>query len=109
MYALLEKHPHGRSEIIQAMNKLLEALSGAAIVAACIFLRPLLRPWYSSWGATKAELSNTYPGDEYAPNPKGGYTQAITIQTPSSLSGHGWYRLDRIRAGSIVTNYWRIL
>lgn len=66
------------------MKKLIEALSGAAIVAVCILLRPLFRRWYSTWGATQAELSKTYPGDEYAPNPKGGYTQAITIQTPSS-------------------------
>ena len=65
------------------MKKLMEALSGAVIVAACVFLRPLLRPWYSSWGATSAEINNTYPGDEYAPNPKGGYTQAIEIQASS--------------------------
>jgi hypothetical protein len=66
------------------MKKLMEALSGAVIVAACVFLRPLLRPWYSSWGATSAEINNAYPGDEYAPNPKGGYTQAIEIRAPSS-------------------------
>ena len=35
-------------------------------------------------GATKAEISNTYPGDEFVPNPNGGYTQAIKIQAPSS-------------------------
>ena len=66
------------------MKKLIEALSGAAIVAASIFLRPIFRRWYSTWGTTQAELSNSYPGDEYTPNPKGGYTQAITIKAPSS-------------------------
>ena len=76
------RHPRVCFDIIKTMKKLMEALRGAVIIAACIFLRPLLRPWYSTWGATEAELGDTYPGDEYAPNPKAGYTQAITIQAP---------------------------
>jgi hypothetical protein len=39
-----------------------------------------MRPWYSRWGATDEEVNRTLPGKEFVPHPKGGYTQATTIQ-----------------------------
>ena len=60
------------------------AIAGAFLIVACIILRPLLRPWYSRWGATVAELTQSLPGDEYVPNSRGGYTQAISIKTSAS-------------------------
>ncbi|MFC1901882.1 hypothetical protein ACFLX3_03030 [Chloroflexota bacterium] len=39
-----------------------------------------MKPWYSRWGATDEEVNRSLPGKEYVPHPKGGYTQATTIQ-----------------------------
>jgi len=62
----------------------IDALTGAALMAVCIFLRSLLRPWYSKWGATESELGQTLPGDEYVTEPGASYTQAISINAPAS-------------------------
>jgi len=66
------------------MKKLVEALSAAVIIAACVILRPLLRSWYSRWGATGDETTMKLPGDEFVPHPRGGYTQAIGIKAPAA-------------------------
>jgi hypothetical protein len=62
---------------------LVEEGLGAVAIAACVVASPLLRPWYSKWGATKAEVSMSLPGDEMVPNPKVENTRAITIQAPA--------------------------
>lgn len=67
------------------IDKVGETITGAFIIAACIIFRPLLRPWYSKWGAIDVELTQKLPGDEYAPSPRGGYTQAISIKTSANL------------------------
>jgi hypothetical protein len=66
------------------MRKLIDALTGAVLMAACIFLRPLLRPWYAKWGATKSELVQTLPGDDSVTDPGASYTQAISIQASAT-------------------------
>jgi hypothetical protein len=66
------------------LGKAGEAIAGAFLIAACIVLRPLLRPWYSRWGATADELTQSLPGDEYVPHSRGGYTQAINIKASAS-------------------------
>jgi hypothetical protein len=63
-----------------------QAIVGAFVIAACIILRPLLRPWYSKWGATIDELTQSLPGDEYVPNSRSGYTQAINIRASASFA-----------------------
>jgi hypothetical protein len=68
-----------RSAIIIAMKKLFEAIGAVFIIAACVILRPLFRPWYSRWGAIEEERTMKLPGDEIVPRPRGGYTQAISI------------------------------
>jgi hypothetical protein len=60
-----------------------EALAGACLMAVCIFFRPVLRHWYSAWGATADELVCELPGDEYVPHRMGGYTQSIGIKAPA--------------------------
>ena len=62
----------------------LEAIPGAALIATCVILRPLMKPWYSKWGATDDEVNRPLPGKEYVPDLKGGYTQAITIRASVS-------------------------
>jgi hypothetical protein len=61
-----------------------ETIAGAFLLFACIVFRPLLRPWYSKWGATGAELTQGLPGDEYVPRSRGGYTQAIGIKASAN-------------------------
>ena len=66
------------------VGKTVEAIAGAFLITACIIFRPLLRPWYSRWGATGAEITQSLPGDEYVPHSRGGYTQAIDIKASAN-------------------------
>ncbi len=65
------------------LGKITEAIAGMFLIVACIALRPLLRKWYSRWGATPDEVVQNLPGDEYVPHRRGGYTQAISIKAPA--------------------------
>ena len=56
---------------------------GAAAIGVTVLTSPLLRPWYSKWGATEAEVKKTLPGDAQVPNPVLETTRAITIQAPA--------------------------
>jgi len=62
------------------LKDVMEGIAGAVLMAVAI-LTPFLRYW-RQWGATDAEVNRALPGDELVRHPKGGYTQAITIQTP---------------------------
>jgi hypothetical protein len=55
---------------------------GAAAIAGAILTSPLLRPWYSTWGASEAEVKKRLPGDDQVPDPNLESTRAITIQAP---------------------------
>ncbi len=57
-----------------------EGMGGAFLIAVAL-MTPFLRSW-RRWGATDAEVDRALPGDEFVPHPKGGFTQAITIQSP---------------------------
>ena len=67
-----------------AVAKVGEAIAGAFLIVACVILRPLFRPWYSRWGTTSTELTQSLPGDEYVSHSRGGYTQAIDIRAPAN-------------------------
>ncbi len=62
---------------------LVEEGLGAAAIALTVLASPLLRPWYSRWGATKSEINNSLPGDEFIPEPNMVNTRAITIAAPA--------------------------
>ena len=62
---------------------LVEEGLGAAAIALTVLASPLLRPWYSRWGATKSEINNSLPGDEFVPEPNMVNTRAITIAAPA--------------------------
>ena len=66
------------------MRKLIEASGAVIMIAVCVLLKPLFYRWYSRWGATEDELTMKLPGDEYVPNPRGGYTQGISIKVPAA-------------------------
>jgi hypothetical protein len=77
-----------------------------SLITATAFYRYLLRPWHLRWGATMVEVNQELPGDEYVPDPKISYTQAITIDAAPArvwpwvvqvgLHRAGWYTLDWI-------------
>jgi hypothetical protein len=60
-----------------------ESIEGAARMGFA-FLTPWLRDKRCRWGATEAELESKMPGDELVPQPKWGWTHAITIQAPAA-------------------------
>ena len=62
---------------------LVEEGLGAAAIAVTILVSPVLRPWYSKWGAPEAEVARSLPGDEFVPEPVLASTRAITIRAPA--------------------------
>ena len=67
-------------------NEILDNIGGAAVIAGCIVLRPLVQPRYSRWNATDEELRRALPGDERVPAPLTTQTLAVTINAkPESI------------------------
>lgn len=58
-------------------------LPTSGVVLALIYGFILL-PWHTRWGATKAEVDMSLPGDEVVLEPKTQSTRAITIQAPAA-------------------------
>jgi len=63
----------------QDMARILDELTGAAGFAATILLSPLLRPAYSTWGATEEETKRALPGDSLLAGATLQSTRAISI------------------------------
>jgi hypothetical protein len=59
-----------------------EAVVGGVEVALISLAAPLVRRRYVRWGATPAEVGAWMAGDELVPDPKLGYTRALTIAAP---------------------------
>jgi hypothetical protein len=72
---------------------------GAVAIAASIVLSPLLRPWYSKWGATEDEVNISLPGDDLVPNPVLEANRAITIQAPADTIWQWLVQLGQGRGG----------
>ncbi len=49
------------------------------LVALAVVVIALLTPWMDRWGATGAEITATFPGDELVPAPASFVNRAITI------------------------------
>lgn len=62
------------------MKKMISAMLAGIALAAAFAKR--VRPWYSHWGATDAELMREMPLDERVPHPRLNTTRAITIEAP---------------------------
>lgn len=71
-------------------------IAGAGQIAGTVLAAPVLRRRYNRWGATPAEVAAALPGDELVPEPKLGYTRAITIDAPPQ---HVWPWLVQIGQG----------
>lgn len=76
----------------------------AAVSAATVVYASWVRPRMRSWGATQAETTRSFPGDELVPDPNGGATMATTLPAPPEKvwpwlvqmggSRGGWYSWD---------------
>jgi hypothetical protein len=60
---------------------------------------PLLRPWHSHWGATRAEVAAPMPGDEVLPRAQLRATRAITVAVPPEEVWPWLVQVDCLRAG----------
>jgi hypothetical protein len=78
--------------------------TGIAVGVAGFAYALVIRPWQLRRGATDAEVRRSLPGDDLVPDPKCGYTQAITIKASTSdvwpwlaqigYKRAGWYSHD---------------
>jgi hypothetical protein len=89
---------------------------GVAVGLAGFVYTSVIRPWQLRRGAVDAEVRRPLPGDDLVPDPKCGYTQAITIRASVSevwpwlvqigYKRAGWYSHDLLHrlmgiAGSV--------
>ncbi len=70
-----KKRRHGR------FWRILSAIAAIWAGGTAVYLL-FLWPWMRTWGATKAELNATLPGDDIVPNANIRSTKGITIQAP---------------------------
>jgi hypothetical protein len=59
-----------------------DVVIGGAQVLGTLLAAPLLRGRYNRWGATTSEVTASMPGDDLVPDPRLGYTRAITVNAP---------------------------
>jgi hypothetical protein len=88
---------------------ILEGIEGVLRIAFTIVLAPLLRRWYSRWGATELEVLRELPGDASVPHPRSELTCAITVHAPArhvwpwfmqlGCQRGGWYSYDLLDNG----------
>ncbi|MDO9086275.1 MAG: hypothetical protein Q7U53_08715 [Anaerolineaceae bacterium] len=64
------------------LGDVVEGLEGAIQIAFQMIFWPLTLKSRNRWGATIEETEMVLPGDNLIPNPKVGYTHAISIQCP---------------------------
>ena len=81
------------------IGRVLEATGGVFLITACVIFRPLMRRWYSRWGATDEELVRKLPGDEYISCLRAGYTQAVGIKAAADSVWPWVVQIGQGRAG----------
>jgi hypothetical protein len=78
---------------------ILDGAAGMFWIAITVLLSPLLRSWYSRWGATEAETQRNLPGDAFVPHPRSELTCAITVHAPPRFVWPWFVQLGCQRAG----------
>jgi hypothetical protein len=88
-----------------------EGIAGALAIAVAVVLSPLLRPWYTRWGASQDEADRPLPGDEIVPTPKSEMTLAVDVRAPLErvwpwfvqigCQRAGWYSYDLLDNGGV--------
>jgi hypothetical protein len=93
-----------------SLRTLLEGVLGAAQVALCVVLWPVVRSRYSSWGCEgRIDPIGRFAGDDFVPSPKSALTCAIVInRAPQAIwpwllqlgcGRAGWYSYDLLDNG----------
>jgi hypothetical protein len=72
------------------------AVSAATLLAGYWFT---IRPWHLRWGASDADLSRRWPGDELVPNPRARAVRAVTIDAPPDDLWRWIMQVGRDRGG----------
>ncbi len=93
------------------ITMVLEGIEGVLRIAVTVLLSPLLRPWYSRWGATGEEAQSHLTGDKFVPHPRSELTCAITVHAPAKhiwpwfvqlgCQRAGWYSYDLLDNGGV--------
>ena len=91
-----------------------EGMGGALVIAGSL-LTPFLRNQRVKWGAATDEINGTLPGDDLIPHPKWQYTNAITVNAPTTdvwpwlvqigQGRGGWYSYDALEAIAGAANF----
>ena len=99
------------TELSMKPKIILEGIIGALFVGVMVLFSPLLRRWYSRWGATEDEVDQDIPGDEFVPHPKAQLNMAVTVQAPAEevwpwfvqlgCQRGGWYSYDLLDNGAV--------
>jgi hypothetical protein len=76
-----------------------DVVVGGAQVLGTTIGAPVLRRRYNTWGATAAEVASPMPGDDLVPNPRMGYTRAITIGAPPAVVWSWLVQIGQGRGG----------
>lgn len=77
------EHPE-HSSFSRLLGVLRDFLVGGTQIVLALLTAPVLRRWYNHWGATPDEQERSLPGDDLVPDPKLGYTRAVTIDASAS-------------------------
>ena len=90
---------------------ILEGVVGAVAIGGTAIISPLIRGWYSSWGATDEETRMEIPGDLLVPRPKSQLTMAVTVAASAAeiwpwfvqlgCQRAGWYSYDLLDNGGM--------
>jgi hypothetical protein len=90
---------HVGLEILEREKTMAILVIASILVVLAVLYLAIVRPWHVRRGATDVEARRSLPGDDLVPDPKCGYTQAITIQAPVSEVWQWLVQIGYKRAG----------
>lgn len=67
----------------KSMPKRIMAGLGISLVIFLLTYPFAVRPWLLSWGTSRVEMQQEYPGDDLVPDPRVVSTRAVTIRAPA--------------------------
>ena len=91
---------------MQGLFFLLDNLWGAVKITFFLITAPLSRLLYNRWGATAEEVRRPLPGDDIAPQPRMGYTRAVTIAAPPAAVWPWLIQMGQGRGGLYWAGAW---
>lgn len=77
---------------------------GSALLTILPLYLLAIRPWMLHWGATAAEVTGPWPGDELIATPGLASTRALTIQAPPAVVWAWLAQMGQDRAGTYSYN-----